>query len=714
MPPLLATPEMLQIAQNDKPEKTSRRYWWSGHSETVYIYQYPLHLRCLLLDGILKVSFYSVDSMRMGANASLYDLYIDKASGQFLTWNANEEKWQRSKLDRLEWPKSTWESHGRWISQEDRACINRYLGTDGDPYSKILSYQLGIREKELEARHKRETDAWDEELKQIGSLPKDWLHWVDKVGIPDQFIYYDYRRGGATVGYCSYCEKDVPIKAPRHMKEGRCPCCRHKIVYRALGKTGFLMTKERNAFLLQKVSCGFVIREFRVWRRHCKGEHKEPKVNCNEVRRAFFTADGKPISAYYWGVYKQGSLRWIKTDCCGTTYGFWYSGGRVYGKTIPQLIRSGLSRTGLPEYIKREKVLDPEYYLAVLKYIPQVEQLSKVGLAAMVTECLQNAYEYHGFFGKKRSGSLIKMLGINGQEFKRLRRCNGNMRFLKWLRLEKSMGKPIPDMTIRWFCEHQLDPDDVSFIFDRLRPAQIQHYLCRQMSLSGMDAKQTLITWKDYLNMAAGFHYDVNDAIVYRTPKLRQRHDELVARGIRKDRAIRAGEILTKFPHVDEICSSHTEKYSYAGEQYQVIAPEGVLDILVEGDMLHHCIGSSDRYFERIERRESYLLFLRKAEEPQRPYYTMEIEPNGTVRQLRTMYDRQNEDAAAARVFLLKWQKVVAERLTTEDRQKAEQSRILREQEFVQMRTDQVKIHTGDLAGSLLVDVLTADLMEAA
>ena len=106
MPPLLATPEMLQIAQNDKPEKTSRRYWWSGHSETVYIYQYPLHMRCLLQDGILKVSFYSVDSMRMGANASLYDLYIDKASGQFLTWNANEEKWQRSKLDRLEWPKS--------------------------------------------------------------------------------------------------------------------------------------------------------------------------------------------------------------------------------------------------------------------------------------------------------------------------------------------------------------------------------------------------------------------------------------------------------------------------------------------------------------------------------------------------------------------------------------------------------------------------------
>ena len=38
----------------------------------------------------------------------------------------------------------------------------------------------------------------------------------------------------------------------------------------------------------------------------------------------------------------------------------------------------------------------------------------------------------------------------------------------------------------------------------------------------------------------------------------------------------------------------------------------------------------------------------------------------------------------------------------------------LRIKELVQLRNDQVTIHTGDLAGRLLVDVLTEDLMEAA
>ena len=42
----------------------------------------------------------------------------------------------------------------------------------------------------------------------------------------------------------------------------------------------------------------------------------------------------------------------------------------------------------------------------------------------------------------------------------------------------------------------------------------------------------------------------------------------------------------------------------------------------------------------------------------------------------------------------------------------AEQSRVLRNEEFIQMKKDRVVIHTGHLAGHLLADVLLADLME--
>ncbi|MFQ7748373.1 MAG: hypothetical protein ACLRJV_14440 [Eubacteriales bacterium] len=64
--------------------------------------------------------------------------------------------------------------------------------------------------------------------------------------------------------------------------------------------------------------------------------------------------------------------------------------------------------------------------------------------------------------------------------------------------------------------------------------------------------------------------------------------------------------------------------------------------------------GAGERY-DRIERRESFIMFLRRAEEPEIPI-TLEIEPDGTVRQKRTLFDRQHEDMEQATEFLQKWQ----------------------------------------------------------
>lgn len=119
-------------------------------------------------------------------------------------------------------------------------------------------------------------------------------------------------------------------------------------------------------------------------------------------------------------------------------------------------------------------------------------------------------------------------------------------------------------------------------------------------------------------------------------------------------------------------------------------------------------------YWERIEQQEAYILFLRKTAEIDKPYYTLEVEPNGTIRQKRTYFDRQNDDLMDAEKFLKEWQKVVSERLTENDREKAEKSKVLRLQEFEQLRQDDIRIHTGDLAGQRLVDVLVSDLMETA
>ena len=58
------------------------------------------------------------------------------------------------------------------------------------------------------------------------------------------------------------------------------------------------------------------------------------------------------------------------------------------------------------------------------------------------------------------------------------------------------------------------------------------------------------------------------------------------------------------------------------------------------------------------------------------------------------------------------WQKAISKRITAKERGLAEKSRILRNEEFTQLRENQIIIHTGDLRGQLLADVLMKDLME--
>lgn len=105
-------------------------------------------------------------------------------------------------------------------------------------------------------------------------------------------------------------------------------------------------------------------------------------------------------------------------------------------------------------------------------------------------------------------------------------------------------------------------------------------------------------------------------------------------------------------------------------------------------------------------------MFLRRTAEKDKPYYTLEVEPNGTVRQKRTEFDRQNPDIEDAKTFLRKWQKIISKRLSSEDIKLASKSKKLRNEEFEELERTKARIRNGTLQGHLLVTVLREDLME--
>lgn len=710
LPMIKATKSMMQMAYDDVLKRKTIRYSYNSYVRDYY--NTGLYMRCRITGKYFKIAFFLTENMRSGGNLPAYELYIDKEHQDFITYDRDQKKWLTAKLDMIQWPSYVFNSTNKWISQKGYDMIKDYLGVKQGGYAGLLEYQLRVRRDQLKRKHKRETDPWDLQLAQTPELPKDWEKWVAKVAIPEHFIFYHYVKKGATSGYCSYCDRDVPIKKPRHNKLSVCPRCRHTITFKALGRFGRFFTDTHFAYLIQRCDEGFVIREFRVHNCHLSKQYQKPIQHSFECRRAFYGKNAEPIGTYYWGDYKHTHIRWIKTSACGTDSMQDFS-GRIYGKTLPDLARKEMKRTGIYEAVKSGAVLDPELYLAVWQKFPRIEQLAKSNLPRITRECTYNYRLFMELYENAHSSSLTKVLGIDALELRRLRKNRGGRKFLKWLQFEKVTQKVIPDHVITWFCQEGISEADVRFIGDRMRMEQIYNYVRRQMQEGRMKSKEVLTTWADYLSMAVRLGIDTSDEIIYRARKLKQRHDELVERcNQRKDLALKAGEILQKYPQVEEHYRAVKDIYSHADEEFTVLVPDRIEDIILEGEHLHHCVGSSDRYWDRVQRKESYVLFLRRTVEPEKAYYTLEVEPDGTVRQKRTMYDRQEADIVEATRFLRNWQKIVSKRLSEEHRQLAAASRTLRNLAFDDMRSQQVRINTGDLRGALLVDVLMADLME--
>ncbi len=713
---LSATAAMMKLAKEDIMTERVQEYYGRCYKQEAY--QYGLYLRCVIQHDILKVALFMTKFMKSGGKLPAYELYFDCKKRDFITYDRLRGKWTNAKLDRIDLPWYAYHLQEQWISEKDHKKISQYLKTEKRGCRALLDFQEQVRKEQLEQRHKKEFAPWDRDMAQIKPLPKDWEHWMEKQAIDEHYIFYDYTRKGAETGYCTYCEREVPIQNPRYNKEGTCPCCKHRVVFKSEKKSGRVRTKEYGMYLIQRCANGIVIRGFEGYRTHKWDNHREASVYSMEKVRVFCSDKGKLLRAYYLGWYKS-HLRWIPVGFYHYSYynyGTWrynpyVPSGKVYPKTLPSLAKKELRCTGLVEYIKRMDKVDPADYLDTWTIVPQLEQLEKAGLYTLVQQCLRNAEDIIEVI-RCESGSLTRMLGIDGPRLKRLREFNGDAAYLKWLQYEKKAGVTIPEDIINWFRQENIEPDRLKFVYDRMSVVQIFNYIRRQMKENQKSSSSILTFWADYLAMAERLGMDTKDAIIYRVRKLYQRHDELVILMKERGLTLKAGEVLKKYPNIEKIYESIREKYSYTGKEYSVVVPDRLEDILSEGNNLQLCFNRIETYWDRINREESYIFFLRKNKAPDKAYYTLEVEPDGTVRQKRTDFSRQNKDIGKIMIFLKEWQKVVWERITDRDRGLAERSRILRLEEFQELKEKETKIRSGELEGSYLLDVLMADLME--
>ena len=671
--------------------------------------KYRMYCRAAVEKGILKVYLFAVTDIEENVKFPRYRLFISRKERRFITYDEKLKKWRAALLESILWDAMI-NFYNIYVNDRDTKVIQIYLKTMRPAIWALEEYQANIR-KEQRIRHdKKLTDSWDQVMKTVPGLPKNWIAWVSKYGIMEHYIFYKYQKNGATNGYCTYCKKHVPIRSPKYNQKGHCNICGQPVTFRSVGKSGRFCTKWYRVYLVQRrKTSGFVIRIFQARTWYKKAGYADCETTCHEEQRRIFSANGKEISNFVYGLFKRREMRWILYwkpwyyTCCGIQYK-----GNVYPYTLSDLSRHELKETGLREYALRQKKIDPGKYLYLWQTYPVLEQIVKAGLFQLVDDIL----EYRATDAIKRKGRKpTEFLSVTKKEFRRLRDMNGGAKELKWLQFEKSSGRIIKDEEIYWMAKEELEPKDLQFVLDRMSICQVRHYLVKQSEKSGDDISHILQVWKDYLSMAGKLRLDVYDSIIYRTSDLQRRHSEAVIQMEEKKKEIRRRELEEKYVGFQEQLIALKEKYEFSAGEYQIVAPKSIDDILYEGDTLHHCVNKTDNYFDRIASKESYILFLRKKENPEVPFYTLEAEPDGTIRQKRAEFDRQNKDIDEVTSFLRLWQKEIQKRLTKKDYMSAEKSRKLRQRKYQEVRDQHIVVHGGEFAGKLLADLLEKDLM---
>lgn len=361
----------------------------------------------------------------------------------------------------------------------------------------------------------------------------------------------------------------------------------------------------------------------------------------------------------------------------------------------------------------------------IVNRYPMAESLVKTGWADALCSQVYDEYE-HSTRINLRAETYYGVFGLNRQELAAVSQSKKSFRevdnALEW----KEAGLAINGKNMAMTANIR----KLSGMAKTLQESGMTRslkYLRQQTrratgSYNGQIALQVASDWLDYLDMAGQMKMNLNLEKVRFPLDLKRRHDDLVLERNKRRRkdALRgaassikndAKELENQF-HIENIYKKVRKIYEYDGAEYIIRVPDGAKAILEESRFLDHCIQRGTRYFERIAKRESYIFFMRRKADPNTPWYTLEVEPGGTVRQKRSYNNDQYADLEGAKPFIAEWQQVVQSRMTAAEIDFARQSKEIRAQEFAELKENGNIIRTGANAGKLLVDELMHDLME--
>ena len=546
-----------------------------------------------------------------------------------------------------------------YLERKERYC------TEKRAIRAIENEESEYAEEKRETALARKEDRIEKMMGKVEMITetKEFKEWMMQI-FPEKYIFTENRtfKLGKRY-YCASCGGKFYSKEKwKHNSEHECKKCGTK----AIVKTRTInVCQKKSIIVFQQYDSDTVIE--RIFRFQCHDElwnQKASRSVWQQERIRLFLRKGKRTKIYY------GTKN---SEVAGERIQDWWDtkGGMLFDKKY--LVYPGtIKKTTLPKILKEEllagatKEMDYNRLVYRFEIRPFLEYLFKGKLFNLASEIIDCYCWSNGEieFLDINATNIPDLLRLDKQRANRMRDIDGNSKTLEALQYEIQKSEKISQENLQYITDNKIDLNDLCIGRTGLSVNKAINYLRRQVEENRMSAKRTLQYYKDYLDMAADRGMDLRDDIVRVNKRMLEFHNRYLEEKNRQANEKRVKELNKKFPNIKKNYRKNKALYGFETEEYVFMLPKEASDIMVEGQIQHHCVGASDIYFERMNEGISFIVFMRRKSAPEIPYYTIEIKDT-EIKQAYAAYNRK-PDYGIVKKELSKWKQEIKKRMRRE------------------------------------------------
>jgi predicted RNA-binding Zn-ribbon protein involved in translation (DUF1610 family)/DNA-binding transcriptional MerR regulator len=438
--------------------------------------------------------------------------------------------------------------------------------------------------------------------------------------------------------FCTSCETRAPrTKAVKEIrKEGRCPVCGKKMKIhhlRSLNNYRYMQRREMDLFYAVRFLNGLAIKGVNIEYFETIRNGKV-MIEKTAICYRFIYNDGTG----YAKVYDPKTGKRVETNnpfrtCKGTMGLFWRSNytQRIDYSSFEKSIQNH------PNPIFR-MMPEAECLNDIIHYDAIAEMLRKTGF----TRLYQDYMSGNRSSLNPRGETPEKVFGLTRAEIRIVRKYDcSNDDLFRIKKARKNLGTTLTE-------------DDIML----LRECSFaQNEIKREDGLSIKDIRKIYnrypgkieVLYRDYIRNTRALGYPLTQSVLF--PKsLEEAHDFMATELLRTQRQRAEKDLKEKMERLKKrLCE--LANLAYEEKEFCVVVPQCEDDLIREGHLLRHCVGT---YLDRIEKGQTAVVFVRKQDAPQEPFVTVEYdEVKNEIKQARGEKNRDPDEEVKR--FLAQW-----------------------------------------------------------